>query len=66
MAQFQFFYKPDTLRKEITYLDPANEDFAQLKEQLLNRGYVASPYQIHAETESDALVKFRLVHKEYQ
>lgn len=59
MSKFQFFCKPDSNRKEFTFLNPTSDTFLQEKEQLLMQGFEVEDDYIYAETEGEAVEKFK-------
>jgi len=59
MSKYQFFCKPNTNRKEFTFLNSASDTFLQEKEQLLVQGFEVEDDYIYAETESEAIDKFK-------
>ncbi|MDT1012855.1 hypothetical protein RMN64_15675 [Plesiomonas shigelloides] len=60
MAKYQFFSKPETGRKEFTYLDMDSKTFIKEKNQLLEMGYIVEDDIIYAETPTEAIDKFKL------
>ncbi|MDT1012837.1 hypothetical protein RMN64_15585 [Plesiomonas shigelloides] len=60
MAKYQFFSKPETGRKEFTYLDMDSKTFIKEKNQLLEMGYIVEDDVIYAETTTEAIDKFKL------
>ncbi|HAD38798.1 MAG TPA: hypothetical protein DCF88_01590 [Plesiomonas shigelloides] len=60
MAKYQFFSKPETVRKEFTYLDMDSKTFIEEKNQLLEMGYIVEDDVIYAETPIEAIDKFKL------
>ncbi|UTV29959.1 hypothetical protein [Photobacterium atrarenae] len=59
MSKFQFFCKPSTNRQAFTFLNSASETFLQEKEQLLAQGFEVENEFIYADTESEAVEKFK-------
>lgn len=59
MSKYQFFCKPNTKRKEFTFLNPVSDSFLQEKEQLLAQGFEVEDDYIYADTESEAIEKFK-------
>ncbi|OZS42292.1 hypothetical protein [Photobacterium sanguinicancri] len=59
MSKYQFFCKPNTNRKEFTFLNSASDSFLQEKEQLLAQGFEVEDDYIYADTESEAIEKFK-------
>ncbi|MGF1701490.1 hypothetical protein L4D09_14420 [Photobacterium makurazakiensis] len=59
MEKFQFFCKPNTGRKQFTFLNPSSDSFLQEKEQLLSEGFEVEDDYIYAKTESEAVEKFK-------
>ncbi|RWX52754.1 hypothetical protein [Photobacterium chitinilyticum] len=59
MSKYQFFCKPNTNRKEFTFLNSDSDSFLREKEQLLVQGFEVEDDYIYAETESEAVEKFK-------
>lgn len=60
MAKYQFFSKPDSERKEFTYLDMESKTFSEEKNQLLDMGFAVEDDVIYAENPTEAIEKFKL------
>lgn len=59
MAAYQFFSKPDSDRKEFTYLVMGSDTFLTEKHQLLQLGFEVEDDAIHAKNPQEAVEKFR-------
>lgn len=59
MAKYQFFCKPNTNRKEFTFLNPTSDTFPREKEQLLAQGFEVEDDYIYADSEPEAIEKFK-------
>ncbi|GAL07237.1 hypothetical protein JCM19237_4653 [Photobacterium aphoticum] len=59
MPKYQFFCKPDSERREFTYVDMESETFTQEKAQLLNLGFEVEDDVIYGETPEEAVEKFK-------
>ncbi|WP_299018155.1 hypothetical protein [uncultured Photobacterium sp.] len=57
--KFQFFVKPNTNRQAFTFLCPESETFLNEKKQLLEQGFQVEGDYIYAETEKEAIEKFK-------
>ncbi|MDF4434478.1 hypothetical protein P3441_23010 [Vibrio parahaemolyticus] len=59
MASYQFFCKPESERKEFTYLVMGTETFQEEKKQLLQLGFAVEDDVIHASSSEEAVEKFK-------
>ena len=58
MAKFQFFRQGDN-EKAFTFLNPESETFLEEKEQLLEQGFKVEGDYIYADTQEEAIEKFK-------
>ncbi len=59
MPKYQFFSKPESNRREFTYLDMDSDNFLQEKPQLLDLGFEVEDDVIYANTPEEAVDKFK-------
>ncbi|WP_028022479.1 hypothetical protein [Enterovibrio calviensis] len=59
MPKYQFFCKPDSNRKEFTYVDMGSETFLAEKAQLIDLGFEVEDDVIYAESSEEAIEKFK-------
>ncbi|MEL4204846.1 hypothetical protein P0W48_16035 [Plesiomonas shigelloides] len=60
MVKYQFFSKPDSERKEFTYLDMDSKTFHEEKNLILEMGFIVEDDVIYAENSAEAIEKFKL------
>ena len=59
MAKYQFFCIPDSNRQQFTYVDMADEQFMEQKQQLLAAGFEVEDDVIFADTQEEAVEHFK-------
>lgn len=59
MSKYQFYCKPNSNRKEFTYLDMGTETFNNEKQQIMEMGFEVEDDVIHAESLEEAIKKFK-------
>ncbi|WP_394209890.1 hypothetical protein [Enterovibrio calviensis] len=59
MPKYQFFCKPESNRKEFTYIDMGADTFVSEKDQLLQIGFEVEDDVIYADSSEDAIEKFK-------
>ncbi|MGF1689421.1 hypothetical protein L4C36_22630 [Photobacterium japonica] len=59
MAKYQFFCKPESNRREFTYLDMESNTFTQEKAQLLELGFEVEDDVFYADSLEEAVDKFK-------
>ncbi|KLV05244.1 hypothetical protein ABT56_12460 [Photobacterium aquae] len=59
MSKYQFFCKPDSNRREFTYLDMDGDTFIDEKRQLIAIGFEVEGDVIYADSPQEAIDKFQ-------
>lgn len=59
MSKYQFYCKPDSNRREFTYLDMSSDTFSNEKAQILQMGFEVEDDVIYADSSAEAIEKFK-------